>query len=147
MCIRDRLQAMYSDLRQTYKREPFIVLGSIRKGFFLHPQYPTVGIYQVNLWVSFLLLSSCYEAPFFRWITDVTVFNSPATWGYHFPSPRVDLVCPMFFLCVQTTIWLPMLRIFNVCTIVNACDCPRELYRHHKRVCTESWMREKFLAT
>ena len=45
----DLLQAMYSDLRQTYKREPFIVLGSMRKGLFLHPQYPTMGVYQVNL--------------------------------------------------------------------------------------------------
>ena len=36
-----------------------------------------------------------------------------------------------------------MLRIFNVRTDVNACDCTRRLYGHRKRICTESCLWEK----
>ena len=54
--------------------------------------------------------------------------------------------CVQYF-CVQTMVRLPVLGIFNVRTDVDACDCTRRLYRHCKRVCTGSWLREKSLAT
>ena len=44
-------------------------------------------------------------------------------------------------------VWLPVLGIFKVHTDVDACDCTRGLYGHHKRVCTGSWQGEKSLAT
>ena len=44
------------------------------------------------------------------------------------------------FSCVEAMVCLPMLGIFNVRTDVFACDCTRGLYRHLKRVCTESWL-------
>ena len=34
-------------------------------------------------------------------------------------------------------------RIFNMCTDVNAFGCTQGVYRHHNRVCTESWLWEK----
>ena len=49
------------------------------------------------------------------------------------------------FSCLQTKVWLPTLRIFNVRTDFNACDCIRGLCRHRKRVCSESWLWEKDL--
>ena len=39
-----------------------------------------------------------------------------------------------------------MLRIFNLCTDVNARDCTWGLCRHCMRVCAESWLRVKSLA-
>ena len=42
------------------------------------------------------------------------------------------------FSCVQTRVWLSMLGIFNVRTGLHACGCTWGLYRHRKRVCTES---------
>ena len=57
----------------------------------------------------------------------------------------VEPVCGVF-LCIQTVIWLPMLGIFDVRRNANACDYTRELYEHHKRVCTKSWLwRKNFL--
>ena len=47
------------------------------------------------------------------------------------------------FSYVQTVVWLPVFRIFNVCTDVDACDCTWGLHGHRKRVCTESWVCEK----
>ena len=49
----------------------------------------------------------------------------------HYPFLTVCTV----FSCVQTTVWLPMLVIFNVHMDVNACDCTQGLYTHCKRVC------------
>ena len=37
-------------------------------------------------------------------------------------------------------------RIFNVRTDTNACECPRGVFGHRKRVCTENWLVEKTLA-
>ena len=54
-------------------------------------------------------------------------------------------VCAVF-LCVQTTVWLPVFGTFNVCTEISACECTRGLYRCCKRVCTKRWLREKSLA-
>ena len=50
----------------------------------------------------------------------------------------VEVLLVLVFSFVQTTVWLPMLGIFNVRTDVNSCNCTRGLYGHHKRVCTES---------
>ena len=47
------------------------------------------------------------------------------------------------FLCVQSTIFLSVLRIANMRTDVDACDCTRGPYGHGKRVCTENWLGEK----
>ena len=46
------------------------------------------------------------------------------------------------FSCVQTKVWRPMIRILNMRTDVNACDCTWGLYGHRKRVCTGSWLSE-----
>ena len=51
-------------------------------------------------------------------------------------------VC-VVFLCVQTKVWLSTFGIFNMLRGVYACDCKRGQYRHHERVCTESWLWEK----
>ena len=42
------------------------------------------------------------------------------------------------FSCVQTKVWLSMLRSFNVCTDVYECNCTQKLNGHRKRVCSES---------
>ena len=47
-------------------------------------------------------------------------------------------VCVVFSR-VQTMVWLPVFGSFNVHTHVEACNCTRGLYWHHKRVCTGSW--------
>ena len=47
------------------------------------------------------------------------------------------------FSCVQTVVRLPLFGICNVRSDVDACDYTRELYGHHQRVCTESWLWEK----
>ena len=60
----------------------------------------------------------------------------------HYPFLSVCAV----FLCVQTTVWLPVFGTFNVCAEINACECTRGLYRCCKRGCTKSWLREKSLA-
>ena len=53
--------------------------------------------------------------------------------GYPFLS-----VCAVF-LCVQTIVWLPMFRIFNVRTEVNAHSCTWGLYKHCKRTLEVDW--------
>ena len=50
--------------------------------------------------------------------------QQPQEQGYPFLS-----VCAVFS-CVPTMVWLPMFRIFNVCTEVNARSCTWGLYRH-----------------
>ena len=57
----------------------------------------------------------------------------------HYPFLKVCAILP----CVQTKVWLPVIGLFNVHTGVHACDCTRGLYRHRKRVCSESWLWEK----
>ena len=52
-------------------------------------------------------------------------------------AARAELY-PFPFVCVQTVVWLPVFGIFNVHTDADACDCTQGLYRHCKRVCTES---------
>ena len=47
------------------------------------------------------------------------------------------------FLFVQTTVRLPVFRIFDVPTDADACDCTLGLYGHRKRVSTASWLWEK----
>ena len=47
------------------------------------------------------------------------------------------------FLCVQTMVWLPVFAIFNMSTVVDACECTRGLYGHCRRVCSECWLWEK----
>ena len=47
-------------------------------------------------------------------------FQFPCNLGGHIPSSRADL------LCVQTMQELPVLRIFNAHTDVEACDCTQE---------------------
>ena len=42
-------------------------------------------------------------------------------------------VCEVF-TCVQTMVRLPVFGIFSVGTDVDACDCTRGLYGHHRRV-------------
>ena len=62
-------------------------------------------------------------------------------------------VCEVF-QCVQTTVWLPVLGIFNMSADADACDCALRLYKYCKRTCTErdkktpppptkSWLWEK----
>ena len=47
------------------------------------------------------------------------------------------------FLCVQTVVCLPVFGILNMHSDVDACNCTQGLYEHCKRVCTDSWLREK----
>ena len=44
-------------------------------------------------------------------------------------------------------VWLPTFGIFNMHIDVDACNFTQRLYKHGKRVCTESWLGEKSLAT
>ena len=53
-----------------------------------------------------------------------------------------ELVCAQF-LCVLTTVWLPLLSIVKMCTDVSACSCTGGLYKHCKSVCIRSWPWEK----
>ena len=46
-------------------------------------------------------------------------------------------------ILVWSKVWLPVSRIFNVCTGVNAYDCIWGLYGHCQKVCTETCFREK----
>ena len=61
-------------------------------------------------------------------------YKSCATHSYPFLS-----VC-VVYSCVRTVLWLPVSGIFNVHTDANAGSCMQGLYRHRKRVCTESWL-------
>ena len=47
------------------------------------------------------------------------------------------------FVCVQTMVWLPVFRVLNMCTDVEACDCTWGLHRHRNRVCNKGWLRRK----
>ena len=51
--------------------------------------------------------------------------------------------CPVLPIPALCYPFLPVLGIFNVYTVVEACDCTRGLYEHLKRVCTESWLKER----
>lgn len=62
--------------------------------------------------------------------------------------------CVYNFLCVQTVVWLLVLKIFNMHTDINAYNCTwvgwggsGELYIHAKRVCNESlpWEKNRLL--
>ena len=64
-----------------------------------------------------------------------------ANLGGHIPYSRVDPVCAILPLYVETMLLLPMLGIFDMRTDVNAYDCTGRLYEHHNTkttgVCTE----------
>lgn len=40
-------------------------------------------------------------------------------------------------------VWLTILVIFHACTDVNVCNYTWWPYKHHKRICTDSWLSEK----
>ena len=69
-------------------------------------------------------------------------FQFPCHLGNHILSSRVDLVHAVF-LCVQTTVWLTMLGIFDAHVDFNAFDCTWRLHKHCNRICTESSSWEK----
>ena len=66
--------------------------------------------------------------------------------GSHIPSPGVDIMYTAFS-CVQIMVWPLMIGIYNVHTAVMAFSCTWRLYKHRKRVCTESWIWKKISCT
>ena len=74
-------------------------------------------------------------------------FRSPylgmATVAARAALPIPTSVCSIF-MC-PNSIMAVSFGIFNACTGVDACDCTQGLYKHHKRVCAESRLREKNL--
>ena len=54
--------------------------------------------------------------------------KSSATHPYYWAS-----VCAVF-ACVQIILWLPVFRVFNACTDVDACTFVQGLYGHHTKV-------------
>ena len=67
------------------------------------------------------------------------------TWVKHssHKSGATHSYCCVQCFCVQTMVWLPVIPvfgIFNMRTDVDACDCTKRLYRHHKRACTGRWV-------
>ena len=67
----------------------------------------------------------------------------------HATQSTVHAGCFSVFIIHQTLTWIPPNsdvdhRIFNVCTDVNACARTEGVYGHRKRVCSESWLWEKY---
>ena len=83
-----------------------------------------------------------------KWVCNTSLslaggkFGSPYLGKAQQPQVQRDLFLPerVVFSCDETMVWLPVFVIFIVRPDVDACDCTRKLYGHHKRVCTGSWL-------
>ena len=53
-------------------------------------------------------------------------------------APPIPISVRVVFSCVQTMVWLPLSRMCNGRTDVDACDYTRGLHGHRKIVCTGS---------
>ena len=120
-----------------------------------HPP-PALSTKIMSLWLLFgvfllLLFLVCFCFLFFCflvlhwplpeiWITLPSKAQQPQEQCY-----PLLLVCAVF-LCVQTKAWLPVFRIFNLCTDVDACNCTQVLYGHCKSLHWKLTLGEKSLA-
>ena len=94
---------------------------------------------------AFLFFMEAVHPFFWRLKLHVTVFNSTAHWAAAFCLQKLAW-CGLYFY-VQTTVWLPVLGIFNMHKAVDVCDYIRGLCEHGMGVCSESWLwGEKSLA-
>ena len=71
------------------------------------------------------------------------------TWVRHSSRKNIRVsvcsFCCLFGVHIMdtNTFRLPVVQIFNMLTDVDAYNCTWGLYKHHERVCTESWLWEK----